>query len=341
MEHLILLRLNQGPGPMLDVLGALACRAVSVALELGVFGALSGGPLTAAEIARQIEADERGATLLLEALEALGYVDKQDDRYANTAMTVKWMLRGSPASFVGSLSFFEGLLDRWRYLDESIRRGEPPMLVWEWFDQHPGGWRNYQAALLGMARMVADEVVARVKLPPTARRLLDVGGGHGLYSIKFCRRHPQLSATVFDWPQALEVAQETIAAEDMDGRVTVQEGDFWTDDLGSGYDVALLFNIIHMYLPDQNTELLRKVAGALNAGGLIVIMDQIAGKVSGPTAKAVARLQGLNLFNEVNGQTYATDEIAGWLMAAGFTNPRGISLLKLPGFGLVVGTITG
>ncbi len=182
--------------------------------------------------------------------------------------------------------------------------------------------------------------VAKVKLPATARRLLDVGGGHGLYSIKFCRRYPQLSATVFDWPQALEVAREVIAAEEMGDRVSVQEGDFWVDNLGNGYNVALLFNIVHAYLPDKNTELLRKVANALHPGGLIVILDQLTGKALGPTAKAMSRLQGLNLFNAAGGQGYAFEEIAGWLTNAGFINPRRINLLKSPGNGLVLGTKT-
>ena len=92
-----------------------------------------------------------------------------------------------------------------------------------------------------------------MKLPPTARRLLDVGGGHGSYSIGFCRRYPQLSATIFDLPGALKLGQETIAAERISDRIWVQEGDFWVDDLGDSYDVALLFNIIHAHLPDKNS----------------------------------------------------------------------------------------
>jgi cyclopropane fatty-acyl-phospholipid synthase-like methyltransferase len=195
--------------------------------------------------------------------------------------------------------------------------------------------------MIAGARVTADEVVAKAKLPPTARRLLDIGGGHGLYSIKFCRRYPDLSATVFDAPQALEVAGETIAAEKIGDRVRFQEGDFWIDDLGTGHDVALLFNVIHIYSPDENTDLLRKVVGALNQGGLIVIMEQITSKVSGSTANALARLQGLNFFNDLGAQTYGFDEIAGWLTKVGFSNARRINLRKTPGFSLVLGTKAG
>jgi len=338
IERLILFKLNLGPGVMLDMLGAGAFLTVSTALKLGVFEALSGGPMTSAEIARKIEADERGTALLLEAVKALGYVKKRKDSWNNTAMTTKWLLRLSPNCLAQGFGFSEGLLERWRYLADSIRLGKPAILAWDWFDQHPDGWRDYQAAMLAMARMVADDVVSKVKLAPSARRLIDVGGGHGLYSIKFCRRYPALSATVFDWPKSLEVARETIDAEKMSERVEVQEGDFWIDDLGTAYDIALIFNIVHGFSPEKNTMLFRKVASALNLAGQIVIMDQLAGKVSGPTAKAVTSLQGLNLFNEVGGQTYSPDEITQWLITAGFTSIRRINLNKTPGFGLLQGS---
>ncbi len=342
IERLVLLKLNQGPGLMLDFLGAEAFRAVCVGVKLGVFEALSGGPLTAVETARQIEASEQGTTLLLDALEALGYVKEQAGRYANTPMTVKWLLRQSPTSLADGVPFFESMVfDRWGHLDESIRRGKPAVYGSEWLDQHPDGYRIYEEGMIAVARMAADEVVARVKLPPMACRLLDVGGGHGLYSVKFCRRYPNLSATVFDLPPAVEVARETIAAEGMGGRVTAQAGDVWLDDLGTGYDVVLLFNLVHAYLPDKNTELLRKISGALNQGGLIVIMEQIAGKVFGATATALARLQALNYFNDLEAQTYTFDDITRWLTQASFANPRQINLLKTPGFGLVLGAKSG
>jgi SAM-dependent methyltransferase len=318
---------------MLDFLGALAFRTVASAWRLGVFEALSAGPLTATELARRIRADERGTTVLLEALEALGYVKSGQGQYAATAMAAKWLpLLGD------GIGFCEMLVERFQDLDESVRRGGPAIEAREWLNQRPDGWREFQAGMVALARITADEIVGKVKLPADARSLLDVGGGHGLYSIKFCRRNPQLSATVFDLPEGLEVTQATIASEGMEGRVSVQAGDFWIDDFGSGYDVALLFNIIHANLPEKNVELLQKVAGAITPGGLVVILDQLAGEVRGGTSRAFAALMGLNLFNLTGGQAYEFREIAGWLGGTGFASPHRIGLLKSPGTSLVVGT---
>jgi len=339
IERLMLLTFNQGPGGMLDLLGAQAFRATCVAVKLGVFEALKGGRLSASETARKIGADEQGTTLLLEALDALGYVKKKDNRFVNTPMTVKWLLLDSPTSLVHGLRFFEStVFERWGFLEESIRQGRPKMCLQNWLDQQPDYWRTYQDGMMAVARVVVDEVVARVKLPSNACRLLDVGGGHGLYSIKFCRRYPDLSSTVFDLPQALAAAREIGAAAAAGDRIRQQPGDFWRDDLGTSYDVALLFNIMHASLPEKNLELLTKVARALNRGGLIVVMDQIAGNGIGPIGRVLVRLQGLNFFNDGGGRAYAFGEIVQWVTTAGFTNPRRIKLRRLTGFSLVLAT---
>jgi hypothetical protein len=71
--------------------------------------------------------------------------------------------------------------------------------------------------------------------------------------------------------------------------------------------------------------------------GLLMIMDQIAGKGRGSAARVITRLQGLQLFNSVMGQTYPAGEIAEWLKEACFTMIRTHQLRNAPSSGLVVG----
>ena len=87
--------------------------------------------MTAAAVAGEISADERATTLPLETLEALGYVGKQDSRYDNTDMTLKWMSASSPTNVIGLFIHFEQIIELWGYLEESVRQGKPPMLIWE------------------------------------------------------------------------------------------------------------------------------------------------------------------------------------------------------------------
>lgn len=337
LERLVMFTLNQAPAPTLDMYGVIANRAVSTALKLGVFEALREEPLTASEVARRTKASERGMALLMDALEPIGYLQKAGDRYSNTPLVEKWLLLDSPTTIAHLFQFFDTVIERSSYLDETIRKGTPPISGWDWFNQHPGSWDAYYTGMLDGARLSADEVVSKVNLDPHAHRLLDVGGGHGFYSVRFCQRYPGLRATVFDWPEALKVADCTIAHEGMGDRVELQEGDMWVDGLGSGYDIALLFNVIHMYPPKKNIALVQRVSDALKSGGLLVVMDQVASKGQGSASKAIARLQGLQLFNSVLGQTYPANEIALWLGESGFTSVRTQMLRKAPSSGLVIG----
>jgi SAM-dependent methyltransferase len=324
---------------VLDIFGAVAFHIVHTAVKLRVFDTLHQHPLEPAELARELDTDERGITVLLEALTSLGYVTVQDGRYANTAMTAKWLVRNSPANISAGFEYWGAILSQlWDTLEESIRTGQPPTNLYQWIEHQPDVSRDFQAWMVAAARLIGPEIVRKVKLPPTARRLLDVGGGHAMYSIALCRRYTHLSATVFDSAEALKVARVNIDAASLQDRIRVHEGDFLRDELGSGYDVALVFNIVHGFSPEQNVALLRSVAAALNAGGVVVIAEQVAGKAPGPTAGAQARLLGLSYFHLLGGQIFRYDEIVGWLTIAGFTNVRRSNLLKAPGTSLIVAT---
>lgn len=82
----------------------------------------------------------------------------------------------------------------------------------------------------------------------------------------FCEESPALSATIFDLPQALAVARADAAATGLDNRVTTQGGDYETDNLGSDYDVVLLFNVIHAHDPAGVRALLERVHDTLAPG---------------------------------------------------------------------------
>jgi 2-polyprenyl-3-methyl-5-hydroxy-6-metoxy-1,4-benzoquinol methylase len=340
LERLLFFNLNWGPGPLLDLFGAVSFRIVLAALKLNVFEVLHTGPLTAAEVAQRVKADLVGITVLLETLESLEYVIRQGERYANSAMTEKWLVRSSPDSIAAGYDYWSTLLTQfWDNLEESIRSGQPPVNLYEWVEDQPQVSADFQAWMVAAAHLTADEIVAKVKLPPTARRLLDVGGGHGMYSIALCRQYPALTATIFDSPQALQAAQQNIDREGAEERIGVQAGNFLTDALGQGYDVVLIFNIVHGFSPEQNTALLRKAAGALNPGGMVIIAEQIAGRASGSAGRAVAQILGMSYFHLLGGRVYAFEEIAAWLAEAGFTYPRRKNLLKAPGNSLVIATL--
>jgi cyclopropane fatty-acyl-phospholipid synthase-like methyltransferase len=328
-ERLILLRLNQGPGPLLDFVGALGFRAALAGFRLGVFDALAGGPGTADEIAIRVDADPEGTRLLLDALEALGYVRRHGDRYENSAMTTKWL------PLIGEgVDFFAGVVDQWSHLDACVRdRGA-------WHDDKstwtPERWRVFENGMRAFARLNVAEVVRKLQLPPTARRMLDLGGGHGLHSLELCRRHPSLEATVFDSPEAEASVQHTVRGTGMEQRVRFLAGDFLTDDLGADYDLVFVGNVVHGYEPRDNQKLFERIATSLASGGRIAILDEMPARRAGNAAGAVGTIMALNMYLSADTRTYTSSEIAHWLRAAGFGAPATKRLMRSPGLVLMI-----
>jgi predicted O-methyltransferase YrrM len=105
------------------------------------------------------------------------------------------------------------------------------------------------------------------------RRLIDVGGGPGTASLVFARRWPHLTCTVFDLPDVVAIAREEIDRAGLGERVGTVAGDYFTDELGEGYDVAYIASIIHSLGPQETAALFAKAHRALLPGGMLVVKE--------------------------------------------------------------------
>ena len=108
-------------------------------------------------------------------------------------------------------------------------------------------------------------IIAEIPEFKRAKKLLDLGGGHGLYAIAFTKLNPNLKACIYDFPDVIEDTKTYIKKFNAD-RVEVIPGNFFRDDIGDGYDVAFL-----SYNPGgKNPDLVPKVHSSLNDGGLFI-----------------------------------------------------------------------
>ena len=184
--------------------------------------------------------------------------------------------------------------------------------------------RDNLDAFIGAMHVVASRaapaVVAAVE-PTGAGRLLDIGGGSGAYTLAFLDARPTLRATLFDRPRVIDMARERIKAAAMLDRVTLVPGDFYTDELPTGHDLALLSAIIHQNSPEENRELYCKIQSALDPGGRIVIRDHVMSPDR--TQPREGALFAVNMLaGTKGGRTYTFEEIEAGLLAAGFSRIR-------------------
>lgn len=310
------------PAAYLDLLNAVSFRAVAAGSRLGVFDALADGPAPAEDVARRTATDPAGLRILLDALAGYGYLTRSADGYANTANTARWLL-DTGDSFRPVLSFWSALLiEWWTDLEDSIRRGGPSGDFYAWLEKRPDTLADFHTMLRRLAAWLSEEIVEIV--PPPTGSLVDIGGGHGAYTAAYLVAAPTLRATVVDLDGALAQAAATLAAAGVADRATLRAGDLFTAPLGTGHDLALLFNVVHGFPRDRVLTLLRRAAAALRPGGQIVLLEPLADVPERPPgpAEAFVRMFSLNLFHTQGGRAYGFAELADLLGEAGFVDVR-------------------
>lgn len=241
--------------------------------ELGVFRALSAGARDVASLATGLGADAPALARLLNTATALGLLARDGDRYANTPATDA-VLGADGAGYLGNLFARENAFyDRWGRLAEAVRSGRRPEPNRKMEDA--GDWvRDFEYALYDLARLHGPPLAAALDLDPARDwRVLDVGGGHGGYSVALARRYPRLRATVLDLPPVIPVAGEIVGATGVADRIALVAGDFMEAPLGEDYDLALLFGVLISEPPERRRVLLRRIRDALRPGGRLVLRE--------------------------------------------------------------------
>ena len=289
-------------------------RVFLTAAELDLFTLLAGSSLSLEEAAAARRADPRALSILLDALAAMGLLEKSDGRWRTVPALVPFLSSHGEKSLLPLALHSVNLWDRWSRLTEVVAGSRPGAA------DRDGWTRSFIGAMNVIAAPQADGLVAAVE-PGAARRLLDVGGGPATYTLAFVKAVPGLRATLFDLPAVVDLARENVAAAGLLDRVDLVAGDLRSDALPGGHDLAFVSAIIQMLGPSGNVALFRKVYDALVPGGRIVIRDHVMSPDR--TAPRAGALFAVNmLVGTEEGGTFTFEEIAGWLVEAGFEKPR-------------------
>ncbi|RLB05611.1 MAG: hypothetical protein DRG59_08845 [Deltaproteobacteria bacterium] len=180
--------------------------------------------------------------------------------------------------------------------------------------------KTFIQAMDVVARSRADSIVKAVN-PGEAKKLLDVGGASGTYTVAFLKASPKLHATLFDLPDVIEIAREKLQDTEFWPRINLVAGDFYKDPLPEGHDLVFLSAIIHQNSLEQNEEVFKKAYDALIPGGRIVIRDYVMNETK--TAPPGGAIFAVNmLVNTPGGNTYSFSEIKNALERSGFKKIR-------------------
>ncbi|HEX7117763.1 MAG TPA: methyltransferase [Longimicrobiales bacterium] len=289
---------------------------VAVAVETGLLQGLVTGPSDAPELAARLGLDARAVRIVLAVLAEVGVVEERDGAYALTPDGRELLADPtSPRYMGGGMALWLENLRALARLPESLETGEP--IVPRGAAPTEEGIARFMAGMAARPRAQVERAVElALARAPGSPRVLDVGGGPGLYAREFLRRGAE-RVTLFDLPNTVDYVAEAYGLRDVE-RLDLARGNFLADPLPAGpFDVVLLSNILHIYSPAENLALLRKAHGVLRPGGVVAVGDMVRGR-----SPRAARFAIVMLLRTEAGDTYTEAEYREWLEEAGFGRVR-------------------
>ena len=254
------------------VMGPVHHRLLMTGIKLGVFDTTATWS-TAESVCATLGTHEDNTRRLLDALVTIGLLQKYDGRYRNRPETAEFLVRQSPAYLgaylqvvhtmcVASLDDLTTMVTSGPNLSNNDMDFSSETL-WADMTRATAGWVTGGVGVQ-MAGTLLD-------LPefPTMQRMLDLGGGHGMFALYFVDAHPTMTGVVFDQPAVLSVAREYIEIYGMQERVSILAGDYLRDDIGGGYDLIWACSTLNFAIHDLDA-LVTKIYQALNPGGLFI-----------------------------------------------------------------------
>ena len=150
----------------------------------------------------------------------------------------------------------------------------------------------------------------------SSARLLDVGGGSGVYSCVLCAFQPNLRAAILEKPPVDRLAARAVSKRGLSARIETSALNMFESPWPKDCDLHLISNVLHDWDAPDVKRLLTKSHDALPAGGHLMIHDMhLNDAKDGPFA--VAAYSAL-LMQITEGRIYSTREIREWSADIGF-----------------------
>ena len=307
-------------------LGFWSAKTLLSAVELGLFSELAKGPATAEALQARLGLHPRSVHDFLDALVALGMLEREGANYRNTPATGLYLDRGKPSYLGGMLEMANARLYRfWGGLTDALRTGQPQNEARHGGDffgalyADPARLEGFLKAMTGLSAPVAA-AIARQFPWDRHRTVIDVGCAQGGLPVTLAQAHPHLAGGGFDLPAVEPVFTAHVAAHGLAGRLRFHPGDFLRDPLPAA-DVLVMGHILHDWDLDEKRAILAKAHAALPPGGALIVYDMMIDDER--RRNAAGLLMSLNMLIETpGGFDYTGADCIGWLREAGFREAR-------------------
>ena len=271
--------------------GVLAAQAIHAAVQLRIPDLLRSGPRSVADLAAESGAHAASLERLLRALTAMEVFRREPDgRYRNSPQSD--LLRSDHPLSLVAIGRFLPSAHMWRALGElpdSVRTGEAAFdRAWgqsffSYLEEHPE-----EAAVFN--RLMTQEITWITPLLRRAydftrfHKLVDVGGGEGMFLRAILEAAPGLQGVLFDQPQVVAAAARNLT-DGLAGRAVAVGGSFF-EGVPEGGDVYTLKRILHDWSDEDAARILRNIRRAMQPGGTLLVLESLVDSPTHPAGLA-------------------------------------------------------
>jgi hypothetical protein len=303
-----------------------ASKTLLSAVEMALFTELAQQPGDLESLRDRLGLHPRSARDFLDALVALGFLERNDGVYRNTAETGLFLDKAKPSYIGGILEMANNrLYPYWGELTTALRSGEPQNESKGGLDPFtalyadPAKLKEFLRAMSGVSRGANLAIATKFPWKDYAS-CADIGTAQGDLVSQIALAHPHLRGIGVDLPATQPVFEDYIAGLGLADRVTFYGGDFFQDDLPTA-DVLLFGHILHDWDLETKRMLLRKAYAALPEGGAVIVYDSIIDDER--KENAFGLLMSLNMLIETpGGFDYTGADCIKWMKEAGFRDCR-------------------
>lgn len=303
--------------------GFMASKVLFSAIHFGVFTELAKGSLGGQTLTERLALHPRSARDFLDALVALGMLERRGELYSNTTEADFYLDRAKP-TYIGS--FFEMYNVRdypfWGSLNEALRTGEPQNEIKGGEDLFSALYSKPEKLRLFLRSMTGHSLPSAIaiarKFPwQKYKTFADIGTAEGCLPVQVALSNPHLVGEGFDLPTVRPFFEEYVASFGLQERLRFRNGDFFKDPLPSA-DVLVMGMILHDWNLADKRALLKKAYDALPRAGSLIVYEHL---IDDERRKNVAGLlmSLMMLIETQDGFDYTGADCCGWMREAGFT----------------------
>jgi len=306
--------------------GFVQSQVLLACVQLDLFGTLSQGPRSVAELAHQYDIDAGRLAVLLDAATELGLLERYRSGQFGLAIAGVSLL-AEP----GLQSLIRHHRALYRDLEDplALLRGDLEKTSLGQFWPYASGTETdaletpavteYTNVMGDSQGMLAEQVLNNFSLQSFSS-LLDVGGGNGRFLAAVAQACPHLKLALFDLPAVLPLARKALTERGIEQRVELHGGNFHQQELPAGWDCVSLLRILHDHDDGPASQLLQTVHRALRPGGTLLIAEPLR-QASGDE-KMVSVYFSFYLLAMGSGRPRTFAELEAMLLQAGFSEIR-------------------